>query len=208
MNIELKWKFKWPWMHLHSRVQLLSRALFPRVAARLANLPKCFVSSFILCAWLTRNLKNGMSTFATYKWNAFFPCSHIWSIALLPWEEFLSGLGWEFLFLVLISGTPIGSGIPILFQILGIPVGFFFRIPLLKTHQIWILICKIWNSVIFSRTNQVHLISYVYQGQCQKTPAIPFPAKITSTSFTWKTSRCNFSRQNNHPPKFTFTQDG
>jgi hypothetical protein len=37
-------------------------------------------------------------------------------------------LGWEFQFLVMISGTPIGSGIPIPFLIPEIPVGFFFEI--------------------------------------------------------------------------------
>jgi hypothetical protein len=42
------------------------------------------------------------------------------------------GLGWAFQFLVLISGIPIGSGIPILCSIPKIPVGFFFLIPLLK----------------------------------------------------------------------------
>jgi hypothetical protein len=41
-------------------------------------------------------------------------------------------LGWGFQFSVLISGTPIGSGIPIPFSIPKIPVGFFFQIPLLK----------------------------------------------------------------------------
>ncbi len=35
-------------------------------------------------------------------------------------------LGWEFQFLVPISGTPIVSGIPIPFSIPKIPVGFFF----------------------------------------------------------------------------------
>jgi hypothetical protein len=40
-------------------------------------------------------------------------------------------LGWEFQFLVLISGTPIGCRIPILFLIPDILVGIFFRIPLL-----------------------------------------------------------------------------
>jgi hypothetical protein len=38
-------------------------------------------------------------------------------------------LGWEFRFLVPISGTPIVSGIPIPFSIPKIPVGFFFEIP-------------------------------------------------------------------------------
>ena len=36
-------------------------------------------------------------------------------------------LGWEFQFLVLISGTPIRGGIPILFTILKIPVCFFWN---------------------------------------------------------------------------------
>jgi hypothetical protein len=40
------------------------------------------------------------------------------------------GLGWEFQFLVLISGTPIGGGILILLTIPKIPVGFFFEIPI------------------------------------------------------------------------------
>jgi hypothetical protein len=35
-------------------------------------------------------------------------------------------LGWEFQFLAPISGTPIGSSIPILFLIPKIPVEFFF----------------------------------------------------------------------------------
>jgi hypothetical protein len=39
-------------------------------------------------------------------------------------------LGWEFRFLVPISGTPIGGGIPITFTIPKIPVGFFFEIPI------------------------------------------------------------------------------
>jgi hypothetical protein len=39
-------------------------------------------------------------------------------------------LGWEFQFLVPISGTPIEGGIPILFTIPKIPVGFFFEIPI------------------------------------------------------------------------------
>jgi hypothetical protein len=36
-------------------------------------------------------------------------------------------VGWELQILVLISGTPIVSGIPILFSIPKIPVGFFFK---------------------------------------------------------------------------------
>ncbi len=39
-------------------------------------------------------------------------------------------LGWDFQFLVPISGTPIGSGILILFLIPEITAGFFFEIPI------------------------------------------------------------------------------
>jgi hypothetical protein len=53
-----------------------------------------------------------------------------------------SGLGWEFQFLVPISGTPIGSRILIPFLIPKIPVGNFFRIPLLKNREIGIPISK------------------------------------------------------------------
>ncbi len=54
-------------------------------------------------------------------------------------------LGWEFQFLVPISGTPIGSGISIPFSIPKIPVGFFFQIPLLKNQEIGIPIPKFGN---------------------------------------------------------------
>jgi hypothetical protein len=39
-------------------------------------------------------------------------------------------LGWEFQFLVPISGTPIGGGNPILFTIPKIPAGIFFEFPI------------------------------------------------------------------------------
>jgi hypothetical protein len=60
-----------------------------------------------------------------------------------------SGLGWEFQFLVTILGTPIRSKIPTPFQIPGIPVRFFFRIPLLKSHQIRIPTPKFRIPVFF-----------------------------------------------------------
>ena len=47
------------------------------------------------------------------------------------------GLGWEFQFLVPISGTPIGSRIPIPFSILEIPVGFLFEIPMSGKSGNW-----------------------------------------------------------------------
>jgi hypothetical protein len=46
-------------------------------------------------------------------------------------------LGWEFQFLIPIVGTPIGSGIPILFLILEILVGFFFEIPISGETENW-----------------------------------------------------------------------
>ncbi len=46
-------------------------------------------------------------------------------------------LDWEFRFLVPISGTPIGGGIPIPFTILKIPAGFFFEIPISGESENW-----------------------------------------------------------------------
>jgi hypothetical protein len=46
-------------------------------------------------------------------------------------------LGWEFQFLVPISGTPIVSRIPILFLILKILVGIFFEIPMSGESENW-----------------------------------------------------------------------
>ncbi len=46
-------------------------------------------------------------------------------------------LGWEFQFLVPISGTFIVSVIPILFLIPKIPVGFFFEIPMSGESENW-----------------------------------------------------------------------
>ncbi len=88
--------------------------------------------------------------YSTKKWPKEEPTESEFEL----WKEALedicpSRLGWEFQYLIPISGTPIGSRIPILFQILDIPVGIFLRIPLLKTHQIGIPICKIQNSIIF-----------------------------------------------------------
>jgi hypothetical protein len=48
-------------------------------------------------------------------------------IEFLSISEVAAGLGWEFQFSVPISGTPIGSGIPIPFLIPKILVGFFSK---------------------------------------------------------------------------------
>jgi hypothetical protein len=57
--------------------------------------------------------------------------------------------------------------------------------PLLKSHQIGILIWKFGILIFFLRWNSGHLILY------QKTIAISFPTKITSTCSTCKMSRCD-----------------
>jgi hypothetical protein len=73
--VELKWKFKCPWMHRQGWTQLLIGVLLPNVAVNLANLPKYLFSSPSWWAWLAKNLKKGTSSFATSKWKAFFSCS-------------------------------------------------------------------------------------------------------------------------------------
>jgi hypothetical protein len=93
--------------------------------------------------------------------------------------------------LVPIPGTSIGSGILILLLILEILVGFFFRISLLKNPQIGIPILKFGIPKFLFRMKSVHLILY------QKTIAISFPAKITSTHSNCITSRCDVGRTQN-----------
>ncbi len=58
-----------------------------------------------------------------------------------PWQ-----LGWEFQFLVPISGIPIVSGILIPCSIPKFPVIFFLKFQFLESQKIGILICNIWNS--------------------------------------------------------------
>jgi hypothetical protein len=62
--------------------------------------------------------------------------------------------------LVPISGTPIGGGIPIPFLIPKIPVGFFFRILLLKNQEIRIPIPKFGILKKKKRRNLIPLISH------------------------------------------------
>jgi hypothetical protein len=66
-------------------------------------------------------------------------------------------LGWEFQFLVPISGTPIGGGIPIAFTIPKIPVGFFFEIPISGEPEIGIPIRNFQNYGNFLHRDSVHL---------------------------------------------------
>jgi hypothetical protein len=57
-------------------------------------------------------------------------------------------LGWEFQFSVPIFGTPIGSGIPILFLFLKIPVGDIFLNSAVEKSTNQNSYSKIWNSKI------------------------------------------------------------
>jgi hypothetical protein len=62
-------------------------------------------------------------------------------------------LGWEFQFLVPISGTPIVSGILILFLIPKIPVGFFLKFRCLESQKIGIPIPKFGILVPHKKTD-------------------------------------------------------
>jgi hypothetical protein len=70
-------------------------------------------------------------------------------------------LGWEFRFLVPISGTPIGSRIPIPFLILKIPVGFFFSNSTVEKLRNQNSNSEIRNSKKNKRRNLKHLISHM-----------------------------------------------
>ncbi len=85
-------------------------------------------------------LIHGISTW--YSWSI---CVNMWG----GWSDWRQGLthhanppgewqlGWEFRFLVLISETPIRSGISIPFQIPGILVGFFFENSAVENSSNW-----------------------------------------------------------------------
>jgi hypothetical protein len=63
------------------------------------------------------------------------------TVYTIPWEclcvDLIGPLGWEFRFLVPISGTPIGGGIPIPFMIPKILVVFFFEILISGEPENW-----------------------------------------------------------------------
>ena len=67
-------------------------------------------------------------------------------------------LGWEFQFLVPISGTPIGSGIPIPFSIPKITVGKFFSNSAVEKSRNQNSDSEIWNSEKKKRRNSIHHI--------------------------------------------------
>ncbi len=73
------------------------------------------------------------------------------------WQSF--NLGWEFQFLVPISGTPIVSGIPIPFSIPKIPAGFFFwNSDVWRVRKLEFRFAIIGIPVISLRRNSVRLI--------------------------------------------------
>jgi hypothetical protein len=70
-------------------------------------------------------------------------------------------LGWEFKFLVPISGTPIGSGIPIPFLIPKILVGKLFSKSAVEKSRNWNSDSKIRNSKKNKRRISIHFILHV-----------------------------------------------
>jgi hypothetical protein len=91
-------------------------------------------------------------------WNLYYntnmePTTPAFQTPMTTTWQWLSGiriqgycLGWEFRFLVPISGTPIESGIPIPFLIPKIPVGKFFSNSAVEKLRNWNSDSKIWNS--------------------------------------------------------------
>jgi hypothetical protein len=69
-----------------------------------------------------------------------------------------TGLGWEFQFLVPISGTPIISRIPIPFLVPKIPVGFFFNSNVWRVRKLEFRFAKFGIPVICFRRNSVCII--------------------------------------------------
>ncbi len=45
IEVELRWKLRWPWMHLQRLMQLLIGVLLLRVVVNLVNFPKYLLSS-------------------------------------------------------------------------------------------------------------------------------------------------------------------
>ncbi len=136
---------------------------------------------------------------------------------------------WEFWFLVLISWNPIGSKIPLPFQIPGIPVGFFLEFHCWKVIKLEFWFAKLGILVFFhvgtqyisfctyrprltsenSRNiffcqNYIYLLyldCHVKWVDANLAGKIIMPTKI----HLLKTSRCNFGGQNNHATTITST---
>jgi hypothetical protein len=115
-------------------------------------------------------------------------------------------LGWEFQFLVPISGTPIGSRIPILFLIPKILVrNFFLNFTVEKSRNLN-SDSKIWNSKK-KRRNSIHLILHttsIVIGQlvdltmliCMVVGTIPSNAIFLFIQHLLNMSRCDFCSLN------------
>ncbi len=80
------------------------------------------------------------------------------SEALSFWDRETARLGWEFQFLIPISGTPIVSRIPILFLVPKIPVGFFFISDVWRVRKLLFRFAKFGIQVICLRRNSVCII--------------------------------------------------
>ncbi len=74
--------------------------------------------------------------------------------------SFILTLGWEFQFLVPISGTPIRSGVLIPFLIPKIPVEFFLLNSAVEKSRNRNSDSEILNSEKNKRRNSIHLISH------------------------------------------------
>jgi hypothetical protein len=57
IDVKLRWKLRWLWIHLCRQIQLLIGALFPNVAVNLANFPKKLLLSLRQWACPDRYLK-------------------------------------------------------------------------------------------------------------------------------------------------------
>ncbi len=87
--------------------------------------------------------------------------------------ECVGGLGWEFQFFVPISGTPIGSRIPIPFSIPKILVGIFFSNSAVEKLRNRISDSKIRNSEkkLTWEFNRPH---FAYDVNCDRSAGRPY----------------------------------
>ncbi len=149
--------------------------------------------------------------------NQIKPCRQ----AILVWNS-----NFQFRFL----GPPSEAEFWFCFQFWIFRPHFFFRILLLKSHQIGILVLKFRIPIFLSRKT-LHLIFYckiIVLAQLVKHTTLDHvdvgtiptlgellinlvyrsvPSETTSTCYTCKMSRCDLGGQSNHATKLTFTQN-
>jgi hypothetical protein len=124
-------------------------------------------------------------------------------------------LGWEFRFLVPISGTPIGSGIPLPFSIPKITVEFFFMnsavenwgigilipkfgIPKINWHRNSILVISRKTSIVIGQPVDLMMLNPMDVG------TISGEAIFVPIHHVLNMSRCDFCGLNDHATKLTF----